>query len=413
MAKPELNGDLDLSIEDSLNLPDTSLSPDDTPDTKPSTPASDTNDSTLGNNISDTLPDFIFTDLNKPADDEKDGDDEKNDTKQLPSNLDDMFGDDKPSDDNPSDKPPIGNDGKPNPEINDDANEDNLATLYYNNLVKSGVYNLPEGYEFDGTFEGLKRAQQVSDQTKENAIKLAIWNNMPEELKPVVEYGLSGGTNINDFVKKINSTNLPQFDASTTEGQEEILRHYYNSKGIASIVTETAINKFDEQGSLETEAKKILKALSDERQSIIDSELQSAKAAQQEKLQNEKLYMEKAKTAIVANKQWNKTTMQSIYRTMFAKDEEGITVAERKLEYIKSNPEAYAQVVNFINHFDINKGTFNLEKYIGANKSVKADVLSTWEKELNNSSAVKAKRSKDASIKPRKMDWSLGSFDVN
>lgn len=297
--------------------------------------------------------------------------------------------------------------------IDDEGGEEasDLPTLYYNNLVENGLLkNLPEDFEFDGTFEGLQQAQLTHDKATEAAIKDAIWYNMPDDLKPVVEYGLKGGTDINEFIEKLQEFNVPDFDISTDAGQEAVIRYVYKRKGISENIIESSIIALDEKNQLASEAQHALDVMEREKTAYQNNKIAEATRMEQQRIKDEKLFQETAKSAILAKKEWDNNTKRLIYTTMFKKDETGVSDAERKLSQIKNDPNSYAELVNFINHYDVNSNQFKLERYFKISENLEKKVKTNWEKGLNSSTAIKSKSK--AKKQKRRVDPTIGPFSV-
>ena len=198
---------------------------------------------------------------------------------------------DDPIDDDPEPTPP-GNTGDepiyddptpPTPDPTDTDDGDENYEGYFNLLKQVGALDLPEDFTFDNTPEGLEKALEVTkNQTRAKAAN-DILEALPDAFKPLLEYGLKGGTSLEKFLQAHAPIDYDSLDLSDTENQKRVMREYYQStSNHPAARIERMINNLESTGDLETEALSTL----DELKQL--TELRKSKLLQEAELENQR-----------------------------------------------------------------------------------------------------------------------------
>lgn len=132
----------------------------------------------------------------------------------------------------------------------------------YNTLIELGYLELPEDYKTPTTEEELEKAVNDSKVYRQEQAVAAIWESLPEEGKPLLEYLLNGGKDIESF-QKVHSQfpNLETIDLNDVEAQKQVMKMFYTKKGFTEAKANKQVEILENLMELETEAKDALTEL--------------------------------------------------------------------------------------------------------------------------------------------------------
>lgn len=126
--------------------------------------------------------------------------------------------------------PPESNDPPEESEDNNvesDPEEDETAIAYFEYLKENGVLDLPEDYEFDGTTEGIQEALTITEQQKQLKAYQNIWNHLPDDFKPLLDYALKGGTSLQEYLNVFAANSFDDYDLTDPVSQKLVIEQYY------------------------------------------------------------------------------------------------------------------------------------------------------------------------------------------
>jgi hypothetical protein len=136
---------------------------------------------------------------------------------------------------------------------------DETAVSYFNFLKEYKVLNTNDDFEFDGSSDAIEKAL---NQTRENTVKQVrdeIWNSLPEDFKPLLEYGLSGGNSLESYLSAFTPIDYDNVDIEDTISQKQVITEYwkqhsnYTDEKIANM-----ISKLERSDSLRESAEEAL-----------------------------------------------------------------------------------------------------------------------------------------------------------
>lgn len=140
-----------------------------------------------------------------------------------------------PKDDSTDDDPTDNGSNDDDPQVDDSAVE------YFEYLKSSGVLALPEDYEFDGTADGIEEALELTKKNLANGAYQNIWNSLPEDFKPLLDYALRGGKSLDEYINTFSNNSLENLDLSDIDNQRTIIEKYY--KMMNPTATQDKVNK--------------------------------------------------------------------------------------------------------------------------------------------------------------------------
>lgn len=298
-----------------------------------------------------------------------------------------------------------GDDDNPTPPDDGASGEDSELNGYYEFLKEYGVLATPEDFEFDGTPEKFKEAL---DATKQAAMMNAyedLWGRLPEDFKPLLEYALSGGRSIDEFMESRVPIPFEELNLEDTDTQRLILYRYYKE---TSNYPDDKINRFinllEKDGDLHTEAQDAYSTLLEIKQQRQTELLERQKKEAQ---QYEQAMAERTQALVNAIDQsaFIHPSRRNKVRTFFfnpVKTQQGETTAfNATISSILSNPEHQAQLADLLLDYDPEKG-FTTDRF---EKRVKSKATQSFQQLMHDKINPKTKV-KGNSAKPQTdFDW--------
>lgn len=273
---------------------------------------------------------------------------------------------------------------------------DPQAEAYFELLKDNGIIQVPDDYEFDGTFSGLKQAQELTYQEQYKYAQQQIIESMPDQLKTVVEAGFNGVSDINQLIELNKNINL-NIDLEKDVNQKALIREEL-SKTLATDVLEEVIESYADRGKLKEEAERILA----NRQANVNNEIERMKVqAQQEQLQQQQA-MQQFSSSIqqeLSSQKWNDTRKRQVLNEITGTIQ-GQPIIEAKLQRILSDPKQVLVLADFLTYYDGNN--FETAKYRKIDSQEAQNIKDNWASQLS-----------DTPTKLKSREQSRGNLDLN
>jgi len=294
-----------------------------------------------------------------------------------------------------------------------DASEqevDDKLQAYVSFLKDNELIDIPEEYEFKGTPDEL---QQVFEYTKQNRVKQAyesIYNSLPDDFKPALEYVMNGGTSVQDFLAMAASDPLANIDITTTEGQRQAIylslreTSNYPDEKIKKIVSRLAEDE-DELASEAAEAYRELVGIKEQKQQAMIQQARIEKEQQQQMIQQRTQALH---SAIESSQTIHPQRRNKIKAFFFEplNTPEGVTTGfNYSINNILQNPEHQAQLADILLEYDPSVGfsSDRLEKRVKTKATQQFQTLlqkAIDPKNVQKSSSQRPQSSKD-------FDWDV------
>lgn len=305
--------------------------------------------------------DFDFDDLVKDWIENEPVDPATNDDPE-PDPVDDPEPTETPDDPEPQ-EPPVEDDKDDDADL--DAEELTAAQVSFELLKEFQVLSVEDNFEFDGKPETLK---DLLEKTKENLREesaKSLWESLPEEFKPLLQYGLAGGKNIQSYLDAYTQPDYEQMDLSSEDNQRRVMFDYWKlTSNYSPEKINRMIDALDKAGDLETEALTTASELSEiikerQEQLVADAKKQEEQEKMLIKQQTEKI------TKVIENlpnvEKTHKNRLQTFMFTPVKYEEGYSTQLNRTINQITSNPEHFVQLADLLAQYNPDKG-FSFEK---------------------------------------------------
>lgn len=316
-----------------------------------------------------------------------------------------------PPTDEPLDDPdpdPANPDPEPEPSTDPKETPEGIKE-YYDFLVENNMLQPDEGYTFDGTAKSLSTALEQTNVNMQKAVAMSLWEQLPEDFKPLLQYGLSGGTNVDEFLKTYRNgpIDIADADLDDPDTQDYILWEYYkqttshSDEKIDKLIT-LLKNKGDVEYTSEVydaalELKDIQKSQREEltRQAILQKQENEAKAKQ-----------EKEELFNIIDDLNLAPQRKGMIKSFIYSSQNSPSRMDSTIQSIINNKEHFAQLADLLLDYDPKTG-FKIEDRF--TKKGKTTALNDLEKRLSDKfsdSKTKVTGSNSTSEKPN-FDWNV------
>lgn len=287
---------------------------------------------------------------------------------------------------------------------------DDKLQAYVSFLKDNELIDIPEEYEFKGTPDEL---QQVFEYTKQNRVKQAyesIYNSLPDDFKPALEYVMNGGTSVQDFLAMAASDPLANIDITSPEGQRQAIylslreTSNYPDEKIKKIVSRLAEDE-DELASEAAEAYRELVGIKEQKQHAMIQQARIEREQQQQMMQ----YRTQALHSAIESSQTIHPQRRNKIKAFFFEPlntPEGVTTGfNYSINNILQNPEHQAQLADILLEYDPSVGfsSDRLEKRVKTKATQQFQTLlqkAIDPKNVQKSSSQRPQSSKD-------FDWDV------
>lgn len=282
---------------------------------------------------------------------------------------------------------------EPEQVVEEDGESDTIKN-YIGFLQEQGYLDLPEDYELKATSEGLKTALEDNRKAMYDKTARAFYDSLPDDFKPIMDYALNGGSDINEFVKLTSEQEFEVLNPENPDDQKRLL--FLNFKETYPKYDSDRINrmisKFDED-ELEQAAKEAYADLLSSKQDRIQQKIAEEQAAKEER---ERVAQQSAQALRDAIKQATfiddslKNSVNALFFNRLNVGGKNMSEFEYFIQNVFKKPEHLAQLGSFFKDYDVNVG-FSTKRFEqkGAQKANKNfhQLIST---RLDNPSLPKA-----------------------
>jgi hypothetical protein len=280
---------------------------------------------------------------------------------------------------------------------------DDDAVKYFNFLKDNDVLVTDEDFEFTGSAEDIQTALHQTRNNLETKVKQQFWEALPENLKPLLEYTLAGGKDIDQFLSYSRPLDFDNIDLEDPISQKLIVKEQWKlTSNFSDEKIEKLINRLEESNSLREAAQEALLEIEEDRKNKQSRLLQEAKTAEVEQaraLEEQRKNIEQELASIQEPKRQDrvKNFVLSPVRT-----EQGYTSEfNLALSNILSNPKHLVQLADILADYNSNNG-FNFERL---KKQFKSEAAKSFRELLDSKLTVPKSGSPTPSKSNEDFDW--------
>jgi hypothetical protein len=286
---------------------------------------------------------------------------------------------------------------------------DDKLQAYIDFLQQNELVDIPEEFDFKGTPDQLQQVFQYTKQKRQQEALETIFNSLPDDFKPVLEYVANGGNSVVDFMNMYTQDPLATVDISTTEGQRRAVylalreTSNYPDEKINKIVSRIAEDE-DELASEAAESYRELLSLQEQKKygMIQEAKIQQERQKQMMEQKTQALY-----SAIDSSQTIHPQRRNKIKAFFFepVNTQEGVTTGfNYAINSILQNPEHQAQLADLLLEYDPSSG-FSSDRL---EKRVKTKATQQFQTLL--SKAIDPKQVQKSSTRPQSskdFDWDV------
>lgn len=251
---------------------------------------------------------------------------------------------------------------------NDDPtpNDEHDVSGYYDFLKQYGVIDTPDDFEFDGTVDGFNKALETSRQVTVDKIAKSLWEQLPDDFKPLLSYALNGGTSLDNYLNAYASPNLDEIDLDDEMTQRQVVERYYlETSSHPKERIEKMINKLAERGDLYDEALDAVEVLKDLQEKNKANLIEQAKLEQKAREDAAAAQLAELTSSIDKAEfldDARKSKVKNFVLAPVLKDKNRTaTQFDRNMADIYANPDHFVQLADLLMEYDPKEG-FNFER---------------------------------------------------
>lgn len=284
---------------------------------------------------------------------------------------------------------------------------DDTLMGYVDFLKQNNLVTIPEDLEFSGQPDQLQKIFEYTKETQAAAAVDKIFNALPEDFKPLLDYALRGGQSLTDFLDAYGRDPLESVDLTKAEDQRKIIAQHYKA---TSNYTDEKINRLvsliNDEDDLRIEAEDCYKELSvlreeEQKQLLLRTEQQVRD--NELRVQEQTLALTRAVESTNTIHPQRKQKVRSFFFDPISVEGNTTTGFNYAVQSILSNPEHQAQLADILLEYDPAKGfsSERLEKRAKTRATESFQAL--LEKTLNPKQAQRASSSKTPNS--TSLDW--------
>lgn len=267
-----------------------------------------------------------------------------------PSNI--PATDDPVDEPNPDPTPVDAGDDDPEP----DPEVDEAAKAYYEYLVENDVIHVPDDFVFDGTVDGIQKALDATKEYQRNSVKEELWNGLADDFKPLLEYGLMGGSSLEEYLATYGPSDIENVDISDPISQKAVINYYYKTvnPNYSDERIDKMVARLEEMGSLEEEAQDAVDYLAEMRDEQKRTFLEKEKQRQAEEAAAAAQYAETIQSAVDTSNYDD--MLKGRIKSMLFNPNTQQQEFERKLNAVWNNPSHFIQLVALLADYNEQSG---------------------------------------------------------
>lgn len=289
--------------------------------------------------------------------------------------------------------------------------QDPLTQKFVDFLTANDIFEVPENFELDGSEESIQKILEYTKQQNKDRVAQEIWSALPDDFKPLLEYGLNGGKSIKEFLDVYVDSDVTTLDISQEANQRAVLREYYKQTSNGTFSQEKIdrlIKRIEEYGDLEEEAKDAHQELSRQSNERKQALILEAQRKEQEQRQHIIDYTNAMVDSIEKTSFIHPTRKAKVRSFMFDPiqiNSTSTTAYNYAVQSILANPEHQAQLADILLDYNPEKG-FDLERL---ERRVRTKASKSFQELLEQKLDPKSK-TKGSVGKDRKVDFDFKQF---
>jgi hypothetical protein len=230
---------------------------------------------------------------------------------------------------------------------------------------QSGLLDVPEDFEFDGSVDKLEEAKELTVKNRYAQVFNAMMERMPAEFRDILTYASKGGSSVKDFLDTYMPAETVDLDLTSAENQKKVLREYYTrtNPNYTPERVDKLISSLEKAEALEESAQEAAVELQDllveQRQRLIEQqELDNQKAEERREQRTTELLnvIDSGNMELMRKNRLKAALLKPV-------DSDGRTMdaTTKTISMIYQNPEHYVQLADILLDYKPDKG-FDLDR---------------------------------------------------
>jgi hypothetical protein len=297
--------------------------------------------------------------------------------------------------DAPDDKNPYGSLDLTKTEASSDDDEEVTKEEAIDNFEKAvamGIFQVPEGFEYDGSEEKTEEVHAYTMKVQEEKARTELFDKIQDPyLQHLVDYGMKAGefANIQDFGKNLKEhLDASKIDITDTKQATDVVRKHLTDIGNSPKIVEKVIKDAIDDDELSEYAKEgqsyFVQKAEDKVTEAQNNDITAAKEYKIAQEQYEKQFMDTLKTKELGAEE--KSIVLDSFNSVELNNGNKIPEYQYKIDQIKQNPGDFIELLGILGKYEAGKG-FNLETA----STKKTEAIKSIYETLNGKKATIAK----------------------
>lgn len=248
-------------------------------------------------------------------------------------------------------------------ESEDSDEVDDTAVAYFSLLKEEGILDVPDDFDFKGNLDSIKEAHTLTKKNLSTKVAQQIWSALPDDFKPLLEYGLNGGQSLQDYLDAVKTTDVENLDLEDDISRKAVIKSYYRilNPKLDDAQLNKRIDRLTEIADLEEEARDAIEYLRTHRQEQKDALVEKARQDQENQVAAFQKEIKQVSEIIDKTDDFDSNRKNRLKSFLLAPSQNNITGFESALDHIYENVEHKIQLANILADYDPKIG-FNFEK---------------------------------------------------
>lgn len=280
--------------------------------------------------------------------------------------------------------------------------DDEDAKAYFEYLKQVQILDVPEDFEFENNADSIQKALEITRNNLTAKVAQQFWNRLPDDFKPLFQYGLSGGKNIQEYLAATASVEVEDLDINDPISQKSVIRSYYRlvNPKLSEEQVDKRIDRLEEIADLEEEAKDAIEYLKTHKKEQTEALIRQTQDQEKARLDAAKQELETYSKLIEEDKEFDALRKSRLKSFLFSPINNS-TGFENALDSIYDNPQHKIQLANILADYDPKIG-FNFEKI---QKKLEKQATRSVKEMLNKNVDAKQKLPSATTSGKEDFDW--------
>jgi hypothetical protein len=290
------------------------------------------------------------------------------------------------------------------------SDENSPIPAYIAFLKEHDLIDIPEDIDLEAEPQKLEEVFSFTKTSRQAKAVAELYEALPEDFKPLINYALQGGTSVEDFISTYSKPAFAKLSLDSPEDQKSLIReHYKATSSFSDEKIDRLISLLSDSEDLKTEAewayRELVQMQENSKQQLIDRAAQSAKEKQEQALAAAQNLQKAIEESSFIHPQ-RKEKVKSFFFSPIQTGDTFTTSFNQTISNILQNPQHQAQLADLLLDYDPKAG-FTLERL---EKRIKTRTAQSFQTLLQKKIDPKSQQSSSSSKSSQSPNFDWESF---